>query len=78
VRLLRRWLLLGLSNGCLGKNGLLGGSLLLGDRLRALHVEGLNLVFKLGLISLLEPFLLKRVIINLKWKLMRLPSSGLH
>ena len=75
MRLLGRWLLLDLSNGCLGKSGLLGSSLLLSDRLRALHVEGLNLVFKLSLISLLEPFLQKRVIINLKW---RLPSSGPH
>ena len=70
MRLLRIWLLFRLNNGCLDKNGyrgLLGGGFLLSYRLRALHVEGLNLVFKLGLISLLEPFLLKRVIINLKW-----------
>ena len=61
-RLLGRWLLLGLSYGYLGNsdfNSLLGGSLLLNDRLLALHVKGLNLVFKLSLISLLEPFLLK-------------------
>jgi hypothetical protein len=72
MSLLRSCLLLGLSDGYLDNSGcssLLGGSILLNDRLRALHVEGLNLVLKLGLISLLEPFLLKRVIINLKWKL---------
>lgn len=72
MSLLRSCLLLSLSDGYLDNSdcrGLLGGSILLNDRLRALHVEGLNLVLKLGLISLLEPFLLKRVIINLKWKL---------
>ncbi len=71
MRLLGRWLLLGLSNGDFGNsdcNSLLGGSLLLNDRLLALHVKGLNLVLKLSLISLVEPFLVKRVIINLKWK----------
>ena len=72
MSLLRSCLLLSLSDGYLDNSdcrGLLGGSILLNDRLRALHVEGLNLVLKLGLICLLKPFLVKRVIINLKWKL---------
>lgn len=72
MSLLRSCLLLGLSDGYLGNSdcsGLLGGSILLNDRLRGLHVKSLNLVLKLSLISFLEPFLVKRVIINLKWKL---------
>lgn len=72
MSLLRSCLLLSLSDGYLDNSdcsSLLGGSILLNDSLRALHVEGLNLVLKLGLICLLKPFLVKRVIINLKWKL---------
>ena len=72
MSLLRSCLLLGLSDGYLdnsGCKGLLGGSILLNDSLRGFHVKRLNLVLKLSLISLLKPFLVKRVIINLKWKL---------